>query len=207
MNANIEVYVCWTLRVYKRRDNTFELGHTENITMITIRWRLMYTQLFLGLMIWFALGLAVAFAFGAVAAQQDADVCNPSFPPGSAFIRVANATVPGQLISVRLADYDFGELDYADLSLYRQVCEGQQFFQVGNQREQLTIAAGNFYTLTVRGQGEHPQVLLVKDAVSPAESETPASIMTNQTMTPPRAPKLDVDLDDDYLDHVHRGVA
>jgi len=76
----------------------------------------MYMQIVVGLLIWFALGLAVALAFGAVAAQQDAEPPKPAIPPGAAFFRVEDTTASGKLITVKLANFDFGRLQYTNTS-------------------------------------------------------------------------------------------
>jgi hypothetical protein len=126
----------------------------------------MYAQIFVGLLVWFSLGLAVALVFGAVTAQQDAELRDSALPLGAAFVRVVNAAAPGQSITVKLANFDFGKLDYQDISAYRLVCEGRQVFQVCDKKEQLTIAAGNYYTLTVFGQGEDQLISLIQDEVN-----------------------------------------
>ncbi|NJN47980.1 MAG: hypothetical protein HC808_17550 [Candidatus Competibacteraceae bacterium] len=163
----------------------------------------MYAQLFLGLLIWFALGLAVALVFAAVAANQDAEQINPAIPPGAAFVRVSNVTAPGNSLLVRMANFDFGNLSYKDISLYRQVCEGKRFFQIGDKQQQLTIAAGNYYTLTVLGQDEDQQVFLVKDAISGSSTDSQPVAERHASN---RSIDHDIDLDD-YFDHGRGGVA
>ncbi|MEZ5583495.1 MAG: alginate O-acetyltransferase AlgF [Candidatus Competibacteraceae bacterium] len=146
--------------------------------------------------VWFVIGVAIAQAFGTVAAAQDAELYDPAPPPNAAFVRVVNATAADLSISAQLAGINFGELAYPGVSAYQVVQEGERVFQSGAKNQSLTIKAGNYYTIAVLGQGEAQQIVPIQDSVSdnPAKCGVLFYNLSDRPSASLRVPSRDVDV-------------
>ncbi len=102
-------------------------------------------------------------AFFAFASAQDG-LYAPEPPANSAFVRVAHAVINGAPMAAQLGSVSFAELGFGGVSSYQVVAEGSYDFSAAGSSQNLSISAGNFYTVAVIDNGSGAHITLIKDA-------------------------------------------
>jgi alginate O-acetyltransferase complex protein AlgF len=101
------------------------------------------------------------FMFMFVLAQEEG-LYAPAPPADAAFVRVLHATPDAAPLSVTIGDADFGEVSFAQASLYRVVTQGTASLAAGEISQDVEVSAGKFYTVALTPGG----VLVLEDASS-----------------------------------------
>ena len=86
------------------------------------------------------------------ATADDAALYGPEAPPGSAFIRIFNAT-PTTIGDASVAGKPFRKLAQYEASDFQFVANGSYVLKIGEATEQVPMRAGKYYTATVDSHG------------------------------------------------------
>jgi alginate O-acetyltransferase complex protein AlgF len=103
--------------------------------------------------------VVVVLAF--VSAQEDG-LYAPAPPADAAFVRVLHASPDVAPLAVTIGTANFGEVSFAQASLYRVVTQGTASLSAGDISQDLEVVAGKFYTVALTPGG----VLTLEDASS-----------------------------------------
>ena len=91
-------------------------------------------------------------AITTAATADDAALYGPEAPPGSAFIRIFNAT-PTTIGDASVAGKPFRKLAQYEASDFQFVANGSYVLKIGEATEQVPMRAGKYYTATVDSHG------------------------------------------------------
>jgi hypothetical protein len=83
------------------------------------------------------------------AAQEAPDVYGPPAPQNAGFVRVVNAGVPGEALSVDVGPQSYGPLAFGDVSAYRPVESGIYLVQVGDARGEVIVRPEGYRTIAL----------------------------------------------------------
>jgi alginate O-acetyltransferase complex protein AlgF len=97
----------------------------------------------------------LAVTVATLALPATAGLYPPAAPPGSAFVRVFNATAQAK-ISAKIGDKNVPDAAALDASGYVFLAPGQYPASVGTSQQNLTLARSHCYTLAVTASGLRP---------------------------------------------------
>jgi alginate O-acetyltransferase complex protein AlgF len=97
-----------------------------------------------------------------VVIAQDEGLYAPAPPADAAFVRVIHALESAPAVNVSVGDTAYGEIAFAQASLYRVVIQGTRTFKAGETSQDIEVIAGKFYTLAVTAEG----IIVIEDASS-----------------------------------------
>ena len=106
--------------------------------------------------------LAAALA-GGVLADAESGLYDPAPPPGSAFVRIINATPSAELAS-QLDGADWTRTEATGASEYRPVPAGAHQAAIAGKSADFSVEAGQFYSVVVGGDAAAPEVTVLPDA-------------------------------------------
>lgn len=77
---------------------------------------------------------------------QDEGLYAPTPPDNAAFLRVVHIATDEENVSVSVANTNYGELGFAEVTPYRIVLEGKRAVNAGSIEDVFDVESGNFYT-------------------------------------------------------------
>lgn len=87
--------------------------------------------------------------FSFLAMAQDEGLYAPAPPADAAFVRIAHAAMNVPVVSIKIGDVSYGELEYRNVTPYRVVSQGEHTVTLNAKRERIEVQVGRFYTLTI----------------------------------------------------------
>lgn len=107
-------------------------------------------------------GLVLTMLAGGALADAESGLYDPAPPPGSAFVRVINATATPALAAT-LDGAGWTETEASGPSEYRPVPAGEHEAAVGGKSAAFSVEAGQFYSVVVGGDAAAPDVTVMPD--------------------------------------------
>lgn len=107
--------------------------------------------------------LQVEGASGVIRIDAESGLYDPAPPPGSAFVRIINATGTAELAS-KLDGAAWTRTTASGPSEYRPVPAGDHQAAIGAESATFAVEAGRFYSIVAGGDAAAPQLTVMPDA-------------------------------------------